>query len=740
MSVAQPIAEPQPLGAAPLTPAAEEIRPLSDQAAASRAHTTRAKLDAALRITRISPPGEAPEWTAYESLLADLLEALGWAGSIEQLLEALPHVDPIENVQTLAIILRRLGFEAEVARRKVSSLGPADFPMAYLAPSGPRLLADVDALMIPPGSEPLPSGRIEVCLVKKCRREAGAQTRKAASFLGEAFETHKDAILGAAALTALANCFALATPTFAIAVYHLALPADAMTTLLFLTALALIALATEGYLKRLRGEVIAQTAVRLHARVMREGVGKALHLPLNNLDRVSTAGQLAQFRRMENLLGFFQSGSAGAIIDAPFVVIFLLVIGIWGGWLVIVPLAAVLMFVLLAALIAPVDRVAVARSEASRQHARELVRETVANADAIRDAGVEALWLERLGEALDRDAASAGEIGEARSSTPLVGQGIIGLSAAATLGFGAYLVIEQQLSVGALLAASLLNGRVLGPIHALVQSRGQLSELREDLQMIEQMIALKDEQSDVRAPIIQRRLRGALSAQRIGYRFSEASDFALRNVSFELSAGARLAVVGPDGSGKSLLLRVATGLNPPTLGAIRLDGMPLSQLAPDEQRRAFAHAPAQPQFFYGTIAQNMRFARPDLSDTEIEELLEAIGLPMDPATFPEGLGTRLTEQRRRALSLGALQKLNIARAMLSNRPILAIDDIFPDLTPDCVRSILARLDHYRGERSILLASACRPAIEACDAILALNQGAVAAYGPKAEVLPLLTRS
>lgn len=698
------------------------------------------KLALALEVTRIRFSAERPEKTPFEGCLADLLDAVAWSGTATQLIEAMPHVDPIESLDTLAIVLRRLGYDVEIQRRRRSALTEEDFPAAFRVGRELQVARDLAEYQArAPRSDPTPLGAL-LCTVKARHREARRAQTRSTSFFGETLERNADTILGLAFLTAAANCFALATPLYAMSVYNLALPAEALWSLVFFTLIALSALAAETYLKHLRGELIATAAIGIHARVMREGVLKALNRPLDRLERVATNDQLAQLRRMENLLGFFQSGNANALIDAPFVVIFLLVIGLWGGWLVVVPIVAILAFMVLGAIASPVESMTSVRSEGPRRTARGLVRETVVNADAIRHAGVEGLWLQRLARSLDEDSSNSAVIDETSATIADLGQLIVGLAGACTLAVGAVLVIEAELSIGAVIAATLLNSRILGPAQALVQASGQLRDLRSDVAMIEKVLAYEENETSIGAPRLQRRLSGSLSVRRVGYRLPEAPDFALRNLSFELRPGERLALVGPTGSGKSLLMKVATGLVKPTLGTISINGLPISQMASEERRSVFGHAPSRPSFFYGTLGQNMRFARADISDFEIEELLDALDIPLEPSRFPEGLATRLTEQRRTQLGRSVLQKLNVARAILSNRPILVFGDIFPDLDPICYRSIFGRLNHSRSEQSVILISSQRNVVTQCDTTLALDHGAMVAYGPTPEVLDAITKS
>lgn len=445
---------------------------------------------------------------------------------------------------------------------------------------------------------------------------------------------------------------------------------------------------------------------------------------------------VARMRRFENLLALFQSGNAATLIDLPFVIILLVFVSIWGGWIVAAPLVAIVLLILSGVVITAFNGMTASRAASAQWRARELSTDTIAHAAAIRNAGAEGLWSRMLSETFEREELAAVRAQGASAWMASLGQSIIGLSAAATLGLGAFLVMEGAMSIGALMAATILNGRILGPVHGFLISLEQFRDLRSDLSTIEQM--LKDTDLDERRE--QAVSQGALRVERVGVRLPDAPSFALHNASFGLRRGQRLALVGPAGSGKSTLLRTSIGLMKPTLGKVLLDGFELSNVESGGRRDTFAYAPRRPEFFYGTIAQNMRFTRIDISDDEIAEMFDALNLPLDAALFPEGPQTRLTAALQQTLNYATLQKMNIARAMLSRRPILALDNVFVGLTPRDRAAVLARLGHDRPHQSVLVISDQRDVIESCDVALALRDGGVVAYGPTSDVLAAITKS
>lgn len=714
-------------------------------------------LTVARRVTSRQVGGGGP-LTEYETCLPHLLEALAWTGETRHLVEALPHVDPIDRLEAFQAVLARLGYDTEVSPINLAACAHDRFPMICRidgalrvvvgrAPDGALLVVDdadpMAALLLVPGGDPdaprASRSRIEPPTrpVLACRAwpaDGAAARDRSRSWFMDRFDALGDTIRGTLWLTFLINVLAVATPLFSMTIYNLVIPADAYDTLAFLVALVLVALFVEDRLRRTRVRLVSEIAIRLHTDIMREGFSKVLALPINQLEQVSTTAQLAQLKRFENVLGAFHGPAVVALLDLPFTIVLLVAIAALGGPIVLVPVALGLAFAAIAFVAAPIAERAAARAAQNRREAHEILRESVTSEKAIRAAGVEVVWLDRLASVLasEADAAAKGEISQQLKAH--AAQLLLSLAAATMLAIGALMAIAGDLSVGALIAVVMLMWRVLSPIQTAFLSLGQLKDVRKDIAMIDQLMTFKDERRIGQAAQIYRRFDGAMRLEGVSFRYPQASEFSLRNVSVDVEPGERVGVMGPSGSGRSTVLRIALGLYPPSVGTAYIDGMPLRQLDGGEVRASAAFAPKRPDFFYGTIAQNMWLARPDISNREIEEMLEAFDVPLYPETFPEGLETRLTSSRRDALGPVVMQKLNLTRALLSERSMVLLDDPTAVLDDAAQETLVALLDRRRAQTATLIASNSRRVLESCDRVLLLSAGKTIAMGRPEEVL------
>ncbi len=716
-------------------PATDGAGPSPDRISAAEARRTASvdrveaisrSLDAALRVTRPQWDGVSSVRTDLEACLPPLLEALGWSGDTRHLVEALPYVDPIDSIDAFRAVLGRLGFTTSFGSGKVADV---DGPVVFLDRGTPRVHDGASANNDPT----LPSRQVPICAVMRAKAAPVAAARRP-SWISNRISRLRSPLYGALALTLAVNLFAVSTPLFSMLVYNTVIPAQAYDTLAFAVALIGAALLTEDYLRRLRTRLIANVATRLHAGIMSEGVAKILTLPLAMIESVSATAQMAQLKRFENILGVFHGPAAAALLDLPFILVFVASIAIIGGPLALVPLGLALTFAVIAAVLAPIARHSEALTADARRDAQELLRETVFGADGIRDSGAERVWLDRMAASLDSEATATARQDTAQQMSEHVAQFLVALAGAAMLFLGASMVMDGALSIGALIASMMLTWRVLSPIQTMFLSIGQLAAAREDARMVDALMRIDDEQRLGQAARYFRRFDGAIQVDSVGFRHPGARSLAVRNVSLDIRPGERIGLMGPAGSGKSTLLRLALGLSTPTVGSVSLDGLTFSQLDVAELRAAFAYAPAQPSFFYGTVAQNMRIARHDIEDFEIEELLEALELPLDPERFPDGLGTRLTAATRSALGPSALQTLNLARALLSDRPVLMLDDPMVQLDRAARSALIGQLDRRRAQAATLVVGNERQLLEGCDRVLVMSRGRCVAYGEAEAVL------
>jgi ABC-type bacteriocin/lantibiotic exporter with double-glycine peptidase domain len=298
------------------------------------------------------------------------------------------------------------------------------------------------------------------------------------------------------------------------------------------------------------------------------------------------------------------------------------------------------------------------------------------------------------------------------------------IGTAALLGLGGALVIRGELALGQLVAAELVVAGVLGGVAKLGKYLESFYDLAASVDKLGGVVDLASEAEDGerRAPID---APARLDAEGVSFTYDDGAE-ALREVSFGLEPGGRLAVLGPDASGKSTLVELVYGLRSPTTGQLRLDGVDVRTLARGDLRRDVALV-AKAEIFDGTLAENVRLDREDVDAAELTRILDAVTLSDDAAALPAGVRTRVGHGGSR-LSSSQAMLVTIARALVARPRLLVLDQALDGLPGATARRVLDGLVAMAPTTSLLVVTARREIAEAVGRVVELDHGAVVASG------------
>ncbi len=542
--------------------------------------------------------------------------------------------------------------------------------------------------------------------------------------------------LGEVALASVVlNLLALAAPVFMMTVYDKVIGHAALTTLDVLAVGMLTLVGFELVLRALRAHVASHTGARLDAALGSEVVHHLLALPYRALSGAGAVTIAERLRELEQLRGFLTGQLPLLLVDLAFVGLFvaaLLVIAPSLGWLT---LAVLPLFVVLSA-------VAHGRQE---RLAREANRAALAKQACLAEAfgqplTVKALALEPVIERrFERRLVEAAWTGfRAQSTAGLVAgiaQALQHLTALALVYVGARQIVAGELSIGALVAGSILSARAVAPMRQLFGSFHQLQQARLAWRKLGGALAEPVEAWPGSRPLTPA-LVGRLRLEGVRFTYAEDRPPALDGIDLEVAPGTMLAIVGPPGSGKSTLLKLVLGLETPQIGRVSIDGHDLRHLAPAELRAQIGCVPQEIELFAGTIAENIAMGARDRSFARVVAAAKFVGLHELVQRLPEGYETRLGE-RGQGLSMGQRQLVALARALVRNPRILLLDEATSALDPASEAALLANLRRAGSGRTILLVTHRPAVVEACDRAILLEAGRLVADGPPAEVLARL---
>ncbi len=293
------------------------------------------------------------------------------------------------------------------------------------------------------------------------------------------------------------------------------------------------------------------------------------------------------------------------------------------------------------------------------------------------------------------------------------------------------MIVAGDLTVGALVAASILSSRALAPLRQIALAWSQLRQARQAMARLDELLAERAEPPAGGEELPQ--IHGRLRLEGVSFRYPEAKALALERVDLDLAPGAMVGIAGPPGSGKSTLMKLLIGLETPESGRVLLDGADLKTLPPAAYRPLMGVVPQEVQLFSGTIAENIALGAADRSFARVVAAARFVGADEFVRRLPDGYETVLGE-RGTGLSLGQRQLLALARALVRNPRVLILDEATSALDPASEAQLLANVRRSAKGRTIVLVTHRPAVLQACDRVVLLEHGRVARAGTPAEVL------
>ena len=529
------------------------------------------------------------------------------------------------------------------------------------------------------------------------------------------------------------NLLALATPLFMMTVYNKVISHAALQTLDVLAIGMLTLVAFELALRALRGYVTAHTGARLEAAIGVDLVHHLLHLPYRFHEANPSTSVLDRVRQVDQLRQFLTGHLPLLLVDLAFVGLFLAALLVIAPSLGLVTAAAIPVFVLLSIL----------AQRQQEQHQRASFRAAGARSATLAEAVGQALTVKLLALEADmkrrferhllRSAWTGLQSGRVAHIANSLAQALQHLTALVLVYLGARLIIAGDMTVGALVAASILSARTLAPMRQLALAWHQFRQAREAVRRLDELLAERAEASG-RLAGVELAVKGRVQVEELTFRYPGAAEPALDGVTFAMAPGELLAVTGPPGSGKSTLVRLLLGVEAPESGRILLDGHDLAGLAPVSYRAQIGVVPQEIHLFAGTVAENIAMGADDRSLSRVVAAARFAGADEFIRRLPQGYETVLGE-RGSGLSLGQRQLLAVARAIVRNPRMLILDEATSSLDAATEAHLLGNIRKAGNGRSVLLVTHRRSVLEACDRVLVLERGRVARIGHPAELAP-----
>jgi len=542
----------------------------------------------------------------------------------------------------------------------------------------------------------------------------------------------RSAFLMIGAFSFFINLLALTVPLYMLQVYDRVLSSRSEATLIALTILAGAMLLVMGMLEVVRSRMLVRIGNRLdrdlNARVFTTVFERSVQ---------GFRGERVEALRDLDLIRQFLAGSGPfTLFDAPWVPFYLGVVFLFHPLLGLVAATGAVVLLVLGLLNEVLTRRALHQSNREAFAAYAFADASLRNAEVVKAMamlpGIQRRWIERHAGALALQARASDRSGALLACSKAVRMFL----QVAMLGAGAMLALQQIITPGVMIAASILMGRGLAPLEQGVASWRQFVGARSAYGRLQKLLT---ENAGPTARLRLPRPQGFLSVENIVAMPPGASRPVLKGITFGLVAGETLGVIGPSAAGKSTLARLLVGIWPPYAGAVRLEGAELLHWNGDDLGRHIGYLPQDVDLFAGTVAENISRFYADPDPAAIVDAAQLAGAHELILGLPDGYETQIGENGS-FLSGGQRQRLALARALYGSPCLVVLDEPNSNLDAAGDQALTEAILKLKRKQTTVIVMAHRPsAITAVDRLLLLREGKVAAFGPKDEILPRVTR-
>ena len=527
------------------------------------------------------------------------------------------------------------------------------------------------------------------------------------------------------------NIFALIAPLFMMTVYNKVIGQRALDTL---TVLAIGMVAVYGFefvLRVARGYISSHTGARIDALIGGEVVHRLLHQPFRYFES-APSGQISErLRQLDTIRAFFTGQMPMTIVDLAFVALFIAALMFISPLFGFIAMAAIPLFVLVSLIFHRRQKRLISESFTALSAKTSALNETINNAVTIKSLGleseVERRWESRLATAAWHGFKSHNVSNWLTGLTTSLQQ-LFGLL---VIVLGATLVIDGELTIGALIAASILTTRALAPLRQVVSAWYQVQEVRAAFERLSEVMDSPMEESpgDV-AP--QPPLRGDIAVEEVHFSFEQDQPPILKDASINFDSGKVTAIIGPSGSGKSTLVKLLQGLYQPSQGRVLVDGTDIAHVSRAALRSQLGVVPQESQLFSGSVRENIMMGQPlDVPERAVAAA-KFVGAHDFIQRLPKGYDSQIGE-RGVGLSAGQRQLICIARALIRNPRILILDEATSALDPASEELLLRSLRRHAQNRTIIMITHRMAPLYIADTAVLLINGQVEKIGTPRDV-------
>lgn len=532
------------------------------------------------------------------------------------------------------------------------------------------------------------------------------------------------------------NVFGLVASIFSMTVYDSVLPNNATASLVGLAIGMAIIIVFDFVLRTLRAYFVDVAGVNVDRSMGEVAFERLIGMRMASR-RGSTGAMAGTMRELETLRDFFASATMVALIDLPFVLLTLAVIFLIGGWMVLVPLLMIPLVVLSGVLTFPaMDRLA---ADAMNQglNKQGVLTETIGGLETVKAVGADTLLKRRWLGAIE-------EFSHMGMRQRLLGTISMNVAnSAQTIAYvgsvvvGVFLIESRDLTMGGLIACSMLSSRAVAPLGQIAQLLSRLSATKTAFRTLRPFMEQEAEGDDTRL-LKPARLDGMLEFRNVTFRYPGAKEDALSGINLTIRPGERVGILGRIGSGKSTLARLALGLYDPADGIVLLDGTDVRQIDPTTLRKHIGASLQESVLLSGSIRENITLGRPHIDDEEMLRVTKLTGTHDFIGRIANGYDLRLAD-RGDSLSGGQRQSISLARALAGSPRMLILDEPTSGMDQMSESILIDRLGAELAGRTLIVITHRISLLRLVERVIIIADGKIEADGKRDEIIRSITR-
>ncbi len=679
-------------------------------------------------------------------------EALTAGLPIEPGAEA-PELFSINNAKGLfSRAAARAGLKSSIIRRPISQISKLQLPMILLLSNQGACILDrfnedgTQAKIIMPAEEPieqwvdtedLSDEYIGFGFMVKKAFEYEEDNRRTLdikqkhwfwSTLKLSIGTYKDVLYA----SLLINLFVLASPLFTMNVYDRVVPNNAIETL-WVFAIGVVVIYIMDTFAKFTRTYLLELAAKKSDIIMSSIIFEKV-LDLKMAHHPASVGSFSSnLKDFDNIRSFLTNATMAALIDLPFAVIFLAVIGYIGGTIVIIPMITIGFILTYTFFIQKPLRASIESTHEASAKKSSILIETLNNIETLKTLGalnqIQYKWEESTGEIASKSLKSR----LLTSSIPTVTQLLIQLNTVMIVVYGVYLIGDFKLSMGGLIAIVILTGRTLAPMGQVAGLMSNYEDTKTSYETLNDIISQPSERPEGKDFVQRPNFSGHIEFVDVTFSYPNTEIPALKSVSFVINPGEHVGIIGRIGSGKSTIQKLILGLYEPDSGQILIDGIDLKQIDPADLRKNMSYVSQDIMLFRGTVKENITFTASHASDGAMIKAAQISGASEFIKRHPKGYEMPIGE-RGMGLSGGQRQSIGIARAFLLDTPVMLMDEPSNSMDQITEAKLLKNLEEALEKKTSILVTQKMNLLKIVDRVMVINDGKLVIDAPKEEAI------